>query len=158
MLRRQEQEIDALAVHQLWQRVFQRAPCSALAGGIAIETEHHLVGQAQQFLYVIRRGRRAQRGDSILNPMLSQRHHIHVAFHNQRLAAGPDGFLRLEQTVQFAPLLEQRRFRRVQVFGLALVQHAPAEADDLPALVDDRKHDAVAEAIITFAASSSLSR
>ena len=55
------------------------------------------------------------------------------------------------QAVEFVAFFEQRRFRRIQVFGFALVQHAPAEADDLAAHVDDGEHDAVAEAVVALA-------
>ena len=57
-----------------------------------------------------------------------------------------------EEAVELAALREQRRLRRVQVFGLALAQHAPAEADHVAAAVVDREHDAVAKAVVALAA------
>src|SRR5258708_14514473 len=36
----------------------------------------------------------------------------------------------------------------MQIFWIALVDHASAEADDRTALVVDRKHDAVAETVV----------
>ena len=55
------------------------------------------------------------------------------------------------QTVDLAPLLEQRRFRGIEVFGLACAEHAPAEADRRTAYRKDREHHPVAEAIVTLA-------
>ncbi len=54
----------------------------------------------------------------------------------------------LEQPVQLRALAEQRSLGRVQVLGLALPHHAPAEADHGPLGVADREHDAVAEAVV----------
>ncbi len=87
--------------------------------------------------------------------MLSQRHHIHVPFHNQHPLPRTYGFLRLKQAIQLVTFFKQRRFRRIEIFGLAFVQHAPAKADDLSAHIDDGKHDPVAKpvvALVRFAA------
>ena len=46
------------------------------------------------------------------------------------------------------PFVEQRGVGRIEVFGLAVVQNAAAEADDAPLLVADGKHDAVAETVV----------
>ncbi len=52
------------------------------------------------------------------------------------------------QAVQFAALVKQRRFRRVHVFGLALIDHAAAESDDAAARIANRKHEPVAKPVV----------
>src|SRR5207248_9871880 len=42
--------------------------------------------------------------------------------------------------------------RRVEVLGLALIEHPAAETDHVPAGVMNREHDAVAKAIVALAA------
>ena len=51
--------------------------------------------------------------------------------------------------VEIVALVEERRLRRVQVFCRnVLLQRAPTEGDDAAAQIRDRKHHAVAEAIV----------
>ena len=45
----QEQEADRLVVRRERQAHFERAPGRLAAGGVAVEAEHQLVGQAQSF-------------------------------------------------------------------------------------------------------------
>ncbi len=56
--------------------------------------------------------------------------------------------LRFIQAVKLAALMENRGFRRVQVLGRIVAQHAAAETNYASALVADRKHDALAKAVI----------
>jgi hypothetical protein len=60
--------------------------------------------------------------------------------------------LREKEPVQLAAFREQGRFRRVEVLGLALAQHAAAEADHLAPAVVDREHDPVAKTVVSLAA------
>src|SRR5262249_19639704 len=55
---------------------------------------------------------------------------------------------RLVEAVELAPLLEERRFRRVEVLGLAFAEDASTETDDVSTRVENRKHHAIAEAVI----------
>ncbi|TSE23007.1 hypothetical protein Taqua_01934 [Tepidimonas aquatica] len=98
----------------------------------------------------------AQRGHGVADTVLGQRHHVHVAFHHQRAAGLADGLAGLEEAVQFLALVKQRRFRGVEVFGLAAVEHAPAKADHLALDVADGEHDAVAEAVVAACAAVAL--
>ena len=84
--------------------------------------------------------------------MLRQGHHVHVAFHHQHPARLANRLARLVQAIQLLTFFEQGSFRRIEVFGLALPQHAAAETDHRAALVEDGKHDAVAEAVVALAA------
>ena len=114
-------------------------------------------------------GRRTQGRYGIFHTVLRQCHHVHITFNHQYFLPGADSFLCLEQTIQLAAFFKQRCFRRVEVFrlrgggtrgsghlaasslrGLTLIQYASAEADDLTAHIDDRKHDAVTESIVAF--------
>ena len=59
---------------------------------------------------------------------------------------------RLVEAVQLVPFAKDRRLRRVQIFRLAGVEHAAAEADDLAARrVADREHDAIAKPVVAAA-------
>ena len=46
--------------------------------------------------------------------------------------------------------MEDRRFRRVQVLRLGIIQHTAAECDHMTAHVDDREHDTVAEPVVNM--------
>ncbi|MNN49406.1 hypothetical protein D3C81_1639300 [compost metagenome] len=58
---------------------------------------------------------------------------------------------RLVQPVEFLALVKHRGFRGVEVLGLVVAQHPPAEGDDPAAAVADGEHHAVAEAVIALA-------
>ena len=90
-------------------------------------------------------------------PCSAQRHHVHVAFH-QNDAVESALVSGLEQAIQFVAFLEHRRFRRIEILRLAFprafafrpaaVVESPAEADDAAARVSDGEHDALAEAVV----------
>ena len=148
---RQEQERQGFVVFELRQSVFQRAPCGFAAGRVAVETEINVVGLAEQEFDVLGGGGRAQRGNGIAHAELCQRHHVHIAFHHQNASRVFHGLARFVQTVQVFALVKQGRVGRIEVFGLGIVQHAAAEADDLPRNIADGEHDAVAEAVVLAA-------
>jgi hypothetical protein len=50
-----------------------------------------------------------------------------------------------------ASLLEERRVRRIEIFGLAFAEHAAAERDDAPLPVADREDDAPTKIVEAFA-------
>ena len=93
----------------------------------------------------------AQRGHGVAKAPLRERDHVHVALGHQRIALVAQSGAPLEQAVQLAPLAENGGLGRVEVLGLALVQHPSAEADDLALRVADREHDAVAEPVVSLA-------
>ena len=99
MLRRQEQKAHLLTVTQGRQSVLQRAPCSALPGGVTIKTKHHLIGRTQQPLRMCLSRRRAERGDHVFDAVLRQRDDIHVALDDQHAIHLADRGLRLKQAV-----------------------------------------------------------
>ena len=54
----------------------------------------------------------------------------------------------MEQTIELAPLFEHRSLGGIQVFGLAIAEHASTEADDVALHIDDREHDAITEHVV----------
>ena len=44
--------------------------------------------------------------------------------------------------------MKHRRFRRIQIFGFAIIDDPSAETDDAPATVADREHDTIAEPVV----------
>ncbi|MCY1520501.1 hypothetical protein D9M68_552810 [compost metagenome] len=94
--------------------------------------------------------RRAERGDRVREAELRQRDHVHVALGDERVAAVAEGGAGFVQAVELAALAEDGRLGRVQVLGLFVAEHAPAEADALALDVADREHHAVAEAVVAL--------
>ena len=86
---------------------------------------------------------------------------VEIALDHDDAAALPDGVARQAETVQRAPLVEDRRLGGVEVLGRWVAgahgarQDAPAECDHPTAPVGDREHDAIAEAIVSRAGSPS---
>ena len=148
----QEQEARFLAVRQHRQRVLQRAPGGLASGAVAVEAEDHQVGQPEQLLRVDRRRRRAERRHRVVDAVLRERHDVHVAFDDQHPAGVADRVARKIEAVELSSLREERRFRRVEVLWLAVVEHAAAEADHAAAGIVDREHHAVAKAVVALAA------
>ena len=58
-----------------------------------------------------RRGRRAKRRYRVLDTVLRERHHVHIAFDDDDAAGGPDRGPRLRKPVELSSFLEERRFR-----------------------------------------------
>ncbi len=93
--------------------------------------------------------RGAERGDALVEAGGGQRHHVHVAFDRDDAAAVVGGRAGLGGIEEDMALVEQRCFRRVQVLGRRVgVERAAAEGDDPALQVGDRKHHAIAEAVI----------
>ena len=113
----QEQELDGARVAGVGQGAFERLAGRAPARGVAVEAEDHLVREAEQLVHVLGRAGRAQGGHGVGKTELGQRHHVHVALGDQRVALLADGGARLVQAVELAALVEDRGLGRVQVLG-----------------------------------------
>src|SRR5690606_19554729 len=61
----QEQEGERGVITQGFERGLERAPGSLATGLVAVEAEDDAVGVAQQALYMMRRGGRAERGHGV---------------------------------------------------------------------------------------------
>jgi hypothetical protein len=73
---------------------------------------------------------------------------VHVAFHDHDATRFAQRAPRLVQAVELPAFREERRFRRIQVLGLAAIQDPPAETDDHAAHVHDGEHDAITENVV----------
>ena len=102
-------------------------------------------------MHVVGRGCGSQGCDRVLDPVLGERDHVHVALHHQHLSLGTYRLQRLRQAVQLAPLFKERGLWRVQILRLARVQHPAAQAYHLPARVNNGERDAIAEAVVALA-------
>ena len=94
---------------------------------------------------LLRQGR-AERSDRAVEAVLVERNCVHVA-----LGQDDSSLLALSGNIEGEKIfsfVENQRLRGIQVFGRRIVHHAPAEADDVAADIDDRKHEPVAEAVI----------
>ena len=121
--------------------------------GVAVQRDHRLVMQAPHQAQLIFGHGRAQWGDRPLEPGADQGDHIHIPFGDDQrgvLAHRRAGGADIEQR---APLVEQRRFGRIQVFRARVEGHCPpAEGDAAVPGIADRKQDAAAEPVIGLAA------
>jgi hypothetical protein len=133
VLGRQEQEAHAAQVGGMRQRRLERAAGGAAAGGVAVEAEDHASVKRNSFCTWSAVQAVPSVATALPKPVLRQRHHVHVALDDQRVALVAQRLAGLEQAVELAALAEHRRLRRVHVLGLAVVEHAAAEADDLAA-------------------------
>ena len=147
----QEQEADLPALLDLADRVLERAPRRGATRAVAVEAEHDLADEPEDALQVLGRRRGAERGDRVRDPGLVQAHDVHVALDHQQSLQAARRLPRLVEAVQLAALVEQLGLGRIQVLGLALVEHAPAEADRAAARVADREHEPVAETVVMTA-------
>ena len=74
---------------------------------------------------------------------------VDIAFDHHQLGAVMGGLPRGREVVEIVALVKQRGFRRVQVFRRhVFFQRAAAERDHPAAQIGDRKHHAVAKAVI----------
>jgi hypothetical protein len=125
----QEQEAQLAAFAHLAQRILQRAPRRGSAGAIAVEAEDQLVADRKTRDRCSGVVAGAERRDGVRDASLMKANDVHVAFNDEQASQGSRRLARFVQTVQLAALVEELGLRRVQVFRLALVEHASAEAD-----------------------------
>ena len=147
----QKQKMQRFVVFEQGQGVFQCAPGGFASGAVAVEAEINVINLTQQQFDVFGAGGGAQCGHAVADAELRQRYHVHIAFYYQDASGVFNGGAGFKQAVEVAAFVEQGCFRRVEVFGLAFVEHAPAKADDLAALAADGKHNAVAKTVVVFA-------
>ena len=99
------------------------------------------------------RNRRAERRDAFFKPRLRELDHVHVPFADDGAALAVDEFAPFEESVEFAPLVVDRRLGAVDVLGLlVLLEGARAEADHVTLHVSDREHQPVAVGVVAAVA------
>ncbi len=145
----QEHELQLAAILQMREGIIQRAPGGFTTGVVTIVAADDLGGGAKQGVDMVAGRCSTQRRHRIVDVVLTECHHIHVAFHHQDPAWILVCLLHLVETEQLPPFMEDGGLRRVQVFGGAITQHPATETDDPATLVTDREHDAIAETVIT---------
>ncbi|MPM75752.1 hypothetical protein SDC9_122746 [bioreactor metagenome] len=94
-----EQKFHAARVAGIGQGAVQRLAGRAASGGVAVEAEHHCLGEAEQLVYMIGRAGRAQRGHGVAKTELGERHHVHIALGDQGVAVLADGGAGFEQSI-----------------------------------------------------------
>ena len=118
-------------------------------GLVVVEHHHQAVhAQALQQGGVLGGQGRAQGRDRAREAVLVHGDHVHVPFHHHQFRFCLQARAGLVQAVQQLTLLEGLGLRGVQVLGLAVVQHAPAEAHQAAQVVADGEHHAAPEAVV----------
>ena len=148
-----EQEPGLATVAHARQHRFDRAPGGLPAGAVAVEAEVDIGRIAEQDLGMVAGRCRAERCHGLGDAVLVQGDHVHVALDHEQARDLLVGVAHLPQAEQFATLVEQRRLRRVEVFRAVVLAHDSAtKGDGPPAPVENRKHHAIAEAVVLAAA------
>ena len=78
-----------------------------------------------------------------------QAHHVYIALREQDISAF--GLFRQIEREEVAALVENGRFRAVEVFRSVLAEDAARKADHVAAHVDHREHEPVAEGVVPAA-------
>ena len=145
----QQREAQALAGREERQREIGGAECGLLSGAVTIEAEDRLVRHLPEQRELALGQRGAERRDGARKTRGDHGDDVDIAFDHDDRAAVMRGLSRGRVIVEIVALVEERRLRRIQVFCRnVLLQRAPAEGDDATAQIRDRKHHAIAEAII----------
>ena len=140
---RQGQDADA---HAQAADDFHGPPCR-----VHIVPQDGFFGLALQEPRLFRRKRRPQGRDDITDAPVMSGYDIHIAFDQDSLALLINRFVGQVHGEEKASLIENRRFRRIEVLRLAVVEDAAAETDDAAAAITDGKHDPPAEGIVKVA-------
>src|SRR5690606_9833661 len=148
----QQQELDLDLAAGERQNRLERPPRRRAARLVAVEAEDDAIREAGQPANVLGGRRRAERRDGGLDAELREARDVEIALDDENLGGPARDPARLEEAVELAPLVEDRRLRGVQVFRLAGAEDASAEADHVAARIADREHDPVAEPVVDAAA------
>ena len=137
-----------------------RFPRRGATGVVAVKAARHDVDAVlEQAVEVRAADGRSERRYGVVEAVLGQGQHIHVALHDHHAVETALRLARLEEAVQLAALAEVRGVRRVEVFrpaasrrrvavGRRFAEDAPAEADDAAAGVANGEDDALPETVV----------
>ncbi len=118
---------------------------------IPIKTKHRFRRQTPQKTDLLLCERGPQRGDDRVDPRLSQRHNIHIAFNGNHHATVISRLAGLSEVVEQPSFMKKRCLRRIHVFGLrGRVERPPAKRHNTTTRVGNRKHDPVTKPVIGF--------
>src|SRR5262249_23114811 len=112
---------------------------------IAIEARDYVLGVSSQQTQLLDRQGRAATRNRFLKAGLRQRYRIDVTFDEDRAIFGRDGGSSFIQSVDGSRLRIEGRLGRVQILGLAIIEHPAAEGHHPALYVADGKHQAGAE-------------
>ena len=110
---RQQQHFD---VHRLSQQHIGSSQRSMLTGLITVVQQDDVRRKTMKQTNLINAQSRSRVGNDILDTTLMHRHHIGIAFHHIHAVFLGNGFLRLEESIQFAFLMIDIRIGRVDIF------------------------------------------
>ena len=106
----QKQKLDAAGVGGVGQGAVQRLVGRAPPGGVAVEAEHHRIGETKKLLHMVVGAGRAQRGHGVGQAVLGQRHHVHVTLGDQGVTLFAQRATGFKQAVQLAAFAEHGGF------------------------------------------------
>ena len=146
---RQAGELQALAGLDQRQRQIDGAIGRAPPGAITVEAQCRLVRHLPEQNELVGGERGAERRDRRFEAGSHHRDHVDIAFDRDHRRTLVRGGARGGDVVERRAFVEERRLRGVQVFRLRVfLERAAAEGDDASAQIGDRKHHAIAEAVI----------
>src|SRR5215216_5846648 len=96
-----------------------------------------------------RGGRRAQRGDGVLDATLIKHQYVGVSLDNERRAFPTYGLGDLGEAVEEVPLVEYLRLGRVEVLGLGIAERPGPKTHDPAAPIRYRESDPASETLPT---------
>src|SRR5262249_45214409 len=145
---RKKEEANLAPLTRLGQRLLQRAPRGGAAGAVPVEGERHGGHEAEYAAEMLGGGGSTERGHRVVDAGLMQADRVHVALDHHESLETAARTARLVQAVELASLVEERRLGRVEVLRLAGVDDTSTKGDDAAARIANRKHHAVAEAVV----------
>ena len=130
----------------------RRAKRRLAAGIVAVVRDDDARREPPQQRSLTGRERRAHRRDDARHAGMIDGDGVEIAFDENGAVDPPHRVLRSMQVVQEPRFVEDLRLRRVEVLRIAAVERASAESDQRAALVVNRNHQPVAEAIVVAVA------
>lgn len=122
------------------------------AGGICIECQNHLLGEAAQKVEVPLPQSRAAGGYGHRHAGLVQRDDVGVSLDHNRVTGPDDLRLGPMQAVEKARLVIQRPLGRVEILGSVPLEQPRTKADGIATKIVDREHHSAPESIYEAAA------
>ena len=121
---------------------------SLAACAVAVIAEDYFFRQTLQKLSLLLGKGRSHRCYNIIKACRMQADSIHITFDNYSPTAFADSLQGYIQTKKQPSLIKPLRFRCIQIFRRAVVQHSAAKADYTSARIADRNNHTVAELVI----------
>ena len=116
--------------------------------GVEIEDDPPAFAAAAELGDLLGAHGRAQSRHRMAHSSGMQSNHIEIALHHQGAVRTADGISGFIEAVEVFTLVKHLRFRRVEVFGLAAIKAAAAEANDSALTVVNRHHQPMAETVV----------